>query len=53
MSNPKTAGANDAAPRWATAALVLAPAAPGWAADDEDFASLRGDERFRRLLGAS
>lgn len=25
----------------------------GWAADDEDFASLRGDERFQRLLGAS
>jgi hypothetical protein len=24
----------------------------GWAADDDDFASLRGDERFTRLLGS-
>src|SRR3990167_6869650 len=30
MTSPKTAGANDAAPRWATAALVLADGAVFW-----------------------
>src|SRR5690349_12475221 len=30
MTSPKTAGANDAAPRWATAALVLADGTVFW-----------------------
>ena len=32
MTSPKTAGASDAAPRWATAALVLADGAVFWGA---------------------